>query len=166
VYVASFVEAGSGSAVFNVQGLLQQVQQQHPKPLLLLTITQSPFADIYMVFTRRFGGSDPIPSIAFDYTNGSSWAALPAAAMRPLSCSPGLSVFAGDRGLPLVHSCRCPFDRQLAQQPMCRGLRKWRCRCVRIAVLFSNKFHRVMLLQYGCQRSLILLHRPCIILPL
>jgi hypothetical protein len=35
VYVASFVEAGSGSAVFNVQGLLQQVRQQHPKPLLL-----------------------------------------------------------------------------------------------------------------------------------
>jgi hypothetical protein len=117
------------STIFNVAGLLQQV---HPRAAIVsyvFTRSQSPFADVYMVFNFT---SHPSGGV-FEYSDGKSWTPLPIAAMRPLSCSPGVSVFSDAGSAPLFHSCRCPFDRQIAGQPMCRSVRPWRCRCVKFA---------------------------------
>lgn len=116
------------SRVFNVKGLLEQVHLPDVNiATFFFTRFQSPFADFYLVFNA----AGPPPALNIEYTSdGSTWTSVPAVAMRPLSCSPGKSVFTGQSGLPLVHSCLCPFDRQLPLQPMCRSVRPWSCKYV------------------------------------
>jgi len=107
-----------------------------------LTTFQSPFADLYLVLNATLPSSQH-PGLTVEYHHGDTWLPVPTAATRPLSCSPGASVFSGQRGLPLVHSCRCPVDRQLASQPACRLVRSWRCRFV--TEFQSDCAHRITL---------------------
>jgi hypothetical protein len=131
------------STVFNVEGLLQQVRPRASIVFCKFVFTgfQSLFADLYMVFnfTRQISG------VVIEYSNGTSWVSLPTAAMRPLSCSPGTSVFSDPSSAPLVHSCRCPFDRQIPAQPMCRSVRKWRCKYVTFVHLLLSLCGRALL---------------------
>jgi hypothetical protein len=120
------------STVFNVAGLLQQVTCRVGTYVrFIVTGFQSPFADVYMVFNVTHHPSGYI----FEYSDGKSWIPVPAAAMRPLSCTPGASVFSNALSAPLFHSCRCPFDRQIPDQPMCRCVRPWSCRFVMFKLL-------------------------------
>jgi hypothetical protein len=122
--------SNSYSITFDVTGLLEQARHVvMPSIYLHLTTFQSPFADLYMVFNATLAPPQH-PGLVIEYNHGGTWLPVPTAATRPLSCSPGASVFSSQRGLPLVHSCRCPVDRQLASQPACRRVRSWRCRFV------------------------------------
>jgi hypothetical protein len=115
--------------------------RQHRVCKFFFTGFQSLFADLYMVFnfTRQISG------VVIEYSNGTSWVSVPTAAMRPLSCSPGTSVFSDPSRAPLVHSCRCPFDRQIPAQPMCRSVRKWRCKYVTFVHLLLSLCDRALL---------------------
>ena len=122
--------SNSHSSTFDVTGLLQQARHVVMSSIHFhLTTFQSPFADLYLVLNATLPSSQH-PGLTVEYHHGDTWLPVPTAATRPLSCSPGASVFSGQRGLPLVHSCRCPVDRQLASQPACRLVRSWRCRFV------------------------------------
>ena len=115
--------------------------RQHRVCKFFFTGFQSLFADLYMVFnfTRQISG------VVIEYSDGTSWVSVPTAAMRPLSCSPGTSVFSDPSSAPLVHSCRCPFDRQIPAQPMCRSVRKWRCKYVTFVHLLLSLCGRALL---------------------